>query len=44
VDDLISAFMQIANYKSWLKGGSTRKGHDFATLKLKAAAREIQNY
>ena len=39
VDDLIRAFMQIANYKSWSKGGYTGKGLDFASLKLKVAAR-----
>ena len=39
VDDLIRAFMQIANYRSWLRGGSTGKGPDFASLKLKVAAR-----
>ena len=39
VDDLIRAFMQIANYKSWLKGGFTGKGLDFASLKLKVDAR-----
>ena len=38
VDDLIHAFMHIANYRSWLKGGSTGKGLDFASLKLKADA------
>ena len=37
--DLIRAFMQIANYRSWLRGGSTGKGIDFASLKLKAVAR-----
>ncbi len=39
VDDLIRAFMQIANYRSWLRGSSTGKGPDSASLKLKAAAR-----
>jgi hypothetical protein len=39
VDDLICAFMQIANYRSWLRGGSTGKGLDYVSLKLKAAAR-----
>ena len=39
VDDSIRAFMQIANYRSWLRVGSTGKGLDFASLKLKAAAR-----
>jgi hypothetical protein len=39
VDDLIRAFMQIANYRSWLRGGFTGKGPDFASLKLKVAAR-----
>jgi hypothetical protein len=36
---LIRAFMQISNYRSWLKGGSTDKKPDFASLKLKADAR-----
>jgi hypothetical protein len=35
VDDLIYAFMQIANYRSWLKGGYTGKGFDSVSLKLK---------
>jgi hypothetical protein len=39
VDDLICVFMQIANYRSWLKGGSTGKRPDYASLKLKATAR-----
>ena len=39
VDDMIRAFMQIANYRTWLKGGSDGKGPDSASLKLKAAAR-----
>ena len=39
VDDMIRAFMQIANYRAWLKGGSHGKGPDSASLKLKAAAR-----
>ena len=34
----IYAFKQIANYHSWLKGGSSRKGPDQASLKLKTAA------
>ena len=37
VDDIIRAFMQIANYCSWIKGGSSSKGLDRASLKLKAA-------
>ena len=39
VDDLIRAFMHIANYRSWLKWDSTDKGHYSASLKLKAAAK-----
>lgn len=39
VDDLISAFMHIANYISWLRGVSTSKGYDYIFLKLKAIAR-----
>jgi hypothetical protein len=42
VDDLICAFMQIANYKLWLRGGSTGKGHDFASLKLKVTCCQVQ--
>ena len=38
VDDLICAFMQIAIYRSWLKGGSASKGHDSTSLKLKVVA------
>ena len=38
VDDLICAFMHITNYRSWLRGGSTGKGPDFASFKLKATA------
>ena len=38
VDDLIWAFIQIANYISWLRGGYTSKGHDYAPLKLKVVA------
>ena len=38
VDDLICVFMQIANYISWLRGGSIGKGLDFASLKLKVVA------
>lgn len=37
VDDIIQEFMQIINYRLWLKGSSTRKGLDQASLKLKAA-------
>ena len=29
----IQVFMQIVNYRSWLKGGSTSKGHD-SSLRL----------
>ena len=35
VDDMIRAFMQIANYQTWLKGGSDGKGHDLASLNSK---------
>ena len=38
VDNLIRAFMQIANYRLWLRGGSTSKGLDSASLKLKVVA------
>ena len=39
VDNMIRAFMQIANYRAWFKGGLDGKGPDFASLKLKAATR-----
>lgn len=39
VDDLNLTFMQIANYRSWLKGRSNSKGHDSSSLKLKAIAK-----
>jgi hypothetical protein len=39
VGDLICAFMQIGNYKLWLIGGSTRKGTNFMSLKLKVGAK-----
>ena len=35
VKDMIHAFMQIANYMSWLKGGSIGEGPNFASSKLK---------
>ena len=38
VDDLIRGFKQIANYKSWLRGGSTGKGPDPTSLELKVVA------
>ena len=38
VDDKIRTFMQITNYRIWLKGGSDGKGLDLAFLKLKAVA------
>ena len=38
VDNLTLKFMHIANYKSWLKVGSTGKSFDFASLKLKVVA------
>lgn len=37
VDDMIWAFIQIAIYHLWLKGGSLRKGFNQTSLKLKAA-------
>ena len=37
MDDIIHAFIQIVHYRSWLKGGSSRKGPVQASLKLKAA-------
>jgi hypothetical protein len=39
VDDIIHVFMKIANYRTWLKGGSNGKGFDLASLKLKATVR-----
>ena len=39
VDDLICAFIQIENYRLWLRGGSTSKMPYSASLKLKATAR-----
>ena len=39
VDDMIRAFMQIANYQTWLKWGFDGKGHDLTSLKLKAAVK-----
>ena len=39
VDDMIRAFMQIANYWAWLKGELDGKGPDYASLKLKATPR-----
>lgn len=38
VDRMIQAFMQIGNYHSWLKGGSSSKGLDQTSLKLKVVA------
>lgn len=38
IDDIICAFMQIANYKSWLKGSSTGRNLDSTSLKLKVTA------
>ena len=38
VVNLIRAFMRIANYRSWLEGGSTGKGLDPTSLKLKDVA------
>ena len=37
MDNLICVFMHIANYRSWLKKGSTYKGPNSTLLKLKAA-------
>ena len=39
MDDLICAFMHIANYRLWSRGGCTCKGPDFTSLKLKVDAR-----
>lgn len=39
VDDLIRVFRHIANYKTWLKGGSICKGLDSLSLKFKVIAR-----
>lgn len=39
VDDIFCALMQISKYMSWLKGGSTHKGHDSMSLKIKVVAR-----
>lgn len=39
MDELIKAFMQIANYMYWLKGGPTSKGLDHYSLKLKVVAK-----
>ena len=38
-DDLIWAFMHIANYRSWLKSGCISVGHDSTLLILKAIAK-----
>jgi hypothetical protein len=39
VDDFIRAFMQMANYKFWLKDGPTGKGPYHYSLKLKATTK-----
>ena len=39
MDDLICAFMQITNYRTYLKGGRSGKGPDKAELRLRAARR-----
>jgi len=39
VDDLIRAFMQITSYRAWLKGGTSGKGPDKGTLRLRSAQR-----
>ena len=39
INDITCAFMQIANYQAWLKGGLDGKGTDFASLKLKPVVR-----
>ena len=39
MDDMIRAFMQIANYRAWLKRGLDGRGMDYASLKLKAVVR-----
>ena len=38
MDGLIRAFMQIANYRSWLRGGYAGKGPESVSLKLKVVA------
>ena len=37
VDDLIHAFMETTNYRTYLKGGKSRKGPNKAKLRLRAA-------
>lgn len=39
IDDLIQAIVKIVNYKPWLTGGPTSKGHDSTSLNLKAIAK-----
>ena len=39
IDYLINAFMQVANYTSWLNKGCNGKGPNFTSLKLKVATR-----
>lgn len=39
MDDLSYAFSHIANYKAWLRGGSTSIGPNFASLELKVVIR-----
>ena len=39
INDFILPFMQIKNYRSWLKGGSFGKGLDSTSLKLKVVAK-----
>lgn len=38
IDDMIRAFMQIANYRSWFKGGYSWKKPNQTSLKLKTIA------
>lgn len=37
IDDMIQAFVQIANYHNWIEGGLYGKNPDQTSLKLKAA-------
>lgn len=37
IDDMIQAFVQIANYHNWIEGGLYSKNPDQTSLKLKAA-------
>ena len=39
MDDLISAFVHVANYRSWWKGELIGEGLDHFSLKLKVVAK-----